>query len=48
MEILIFKFKGPISNNKEKRNFALPPPQGRPWQKKYFFNFFDLYGNFSI
>ena len=34
MEILVFKFEGPISNNKENGNFA--PPQGRPLQKNIF------------
>ena len=47
MEILIFKFERPISNNKGNRNFATRPPRDAPG-KKYFLNIFDVYGNFSI
>ena len=34
MEILIFKFEGPISNNKENKNFA--PLWDTPGKKYYF------------
>ena len=34
MEILIFKFESPISNNEENINFA--PPLARTWQKLLF------------
>ena len=46
MEILISKFGGPISNNKENRNFAPPPPRDAPDDLKK--NIFCVYGNFSI
>ena len=35
MEILIFKFEGPISNNKENKNFA--PPWDAPGNFFFFF-----------
>ena len=47
MEILVFKFEGPISNNKGNKIFA-SPPWDAPGQKIFFLNFFDLNGNFSI
>ena len=37
-------FEGPLSNNKENKNFA-PPPLGRDG---IFFNFFEKYGNIDI
>ena len=47
MEILVLKFEGPIFNNNGNKMFV-PPPWDAPGQKIFFFNFFDLYGNFSI
>ena len=35
MEILVFKFERPISNNKENKNFA-PPPWDAPGKKIFF------------
>ena len=35
MEILIFKFEGPISNNNENKKFPSPP--GTPLSKNIFF-----------
>ena len=39
-------FESPISNNKENKNFALPPWDAHG--KFCFLNFFVLYGNLSI
>ena len=39
MEILMFMFDDLISNNKENKNDASPPP-GTPLTKKIFFSFF--------
>ena len=39
MEILVFKFELPISNNKENKMFALPLIL--PWQKNIFFYFLE-------
>ena len=36
MDILIFKFEGPISNSKENRNLA--PPLDTPLTKKYIYS----------
>ena len=36
MEILIFKFEGLISNNKENKNFASTPPRDAPGTKIFF------------
>ena len=39
MEILVFKFERPISNNKENKMFT--PPSDAPGKKYFFLNFSD-------
>ena len=41
MEVLVFKFEGPISDNKGNKMFAPPPSLGRPWQKNISLNLSD-------
>ena len=41
MEILVFKFEGPISDNKENKMFA-------PEKIYFFLNFSELYGNIDL
>ena len=41
MEIIVFKFEGPISHSKG--NTVSPPPLGTPLAKKYLLEFFFIY-----